>query len=114
MIATVPAIRRKSSAPYASNSEPNVSVLTNPVSAAGRRHPSEGCELGLLRLLERGEHRRHERHPGGLRRERRVEHLDRPAAVEPLYHRVARRKAGCERGIGRLDALDRVLADLLP
>src|ERR1700757_2276425 len=109
MIATVPAIRRSSSEPYASKSEPNVSVVTNPVSAAGGRCQSEG----LLGLLRGGDHRAHERHSGGLRGERRVEDLDRPAAVEPLHDCLTGRETGCERGIRGLDALDRVCADLL-
>jgi hypothetical protein len=42
MIATVPAIRRSSSAPYASNSEPNESDVTKPLSAPNLRHKRVG------------------------------------------------------------------------
>src|SRR2546423_6820 len=59
------------------------------------------------------DHRRHERHPGGLRREGDVEDLDGAPAVEPLHDRRARGETGRDRLVDGVRSFDRVLADSL-
>jgi hypothetical protein len=56
--------------------------------------------------VQRRDHGRHERHPGGLRRERRKEDLDRPAAVEPLDRGCPRGETGLQRLLDGPRALD--------
>src|SRR3954471_18635094 len=85
----------------------SLGVVTSPTSL----WPWVSDSAGSGGSFERGDHGRHERHACRFRRARRVEDLDRAAAVGSLHLGRAGGEAGLQRVLDGLGSLDGLSAD---